>query len=191
MSAIFKSMRYGANLAINKGQFIGPYHAIRSVGTVYQFDPVDIDGNKLALSAFTGNVLLITNVASRCGFTQANYDELTRLSETYNSQGLKICLFPCNQFMCQEPLHEEKIQEFVSNGWPNLAKNAQLFSKVFVNDSATEPLYEYLKDALPGRIEWNFSAKFVIDKNGMPVRRFDRKSSWKEIEETIRVELEK
>lgn len=114
----------------------------------------------MELSAFSGNVLLILNVASRCGFAQENYDQLTKLSETYSNQGLKILLFPCNQFMSQEPWDEYKIKEFVNNGWPNL--NAQLFSKVFVNEDCAEPLYEYLKDAFPGKIQWNFSTKFII-----------------------------
>ena len=134
---------------------------MRSIASVYQFNPVDIDGNKLALSAFSGNVLLITNVASRCGFAQENYDQLTRLSEQYSDQGLKILLFPCNQFMSQEPSDEDKIKQFVNNGWPSL--KAQLFSKVFVNNECDEePLYEYLKETFPGKIQWNFSTKFII-----------------------------
>ena len=137
-------------------------HWRRSIGTgtVYDFSPIDIDGNKFDLGVFRGNVLLITNVASACGGTQSNYDAMTDLSNKYNDDGLRILCFPCNQFQCQETGDDDKIKQFVNEGWPNL--KAQLFSKSFVNGPATEPIYEYLKAYFPGNVGWNFASKFIV-----------------------------
>ncbi|XP_054163510.1 phospholipid hydroperoxide glutathione peroxidase-like [Oppia nitens] len=139
--------------------------------TIYEFTAKDIDGNDVNLEKYSGFVVIIVNVASNCGFTKTNYKELNQLYETYEQKGLRILAFPCNQFLNQEPGCDVDIKEFVKKN------NARydFFSKVDVNGDNAHPLWKWLREQQSGifgnSIKWNFT-KFLIDKNGVPVKRF-------------------
>jgi glutathione peroxidase len=142
---------------------------------IYDFRAKDINGKEQSLKAYKGKVVLIVNVASKCGLTK-QYDGLEALYKKYKDKGLVILGFPCNQFMGQEPGTEEEIAEFCS---VNYGVTFPLFSKIEVNGVNAHPLYKYLKTQLHGKakdaaIEWNF-AKFLIDKKGNPVLRYHPK----------------
>ncbi|WP_254509726.1 glutathione peroxidase [Anatilimnocola floriformis] len=140
----------------------------------------NIAGKEVDLSQYKGKVLLVVNVASRCGLT-GQYKELEALHEKYGDKGLAVMGFPCNQFGKQEPGSEADIAEFCSKTY---AVKFDMFSKLNVNtvekDGAVieeaDPFYKYLtsvatEPAKPGKITWNFE-KFVIGKNGEVVARF-------------------
>ena len=140
--------------------------------SIYDFEVKTIHGEIISMSSFKNKVLLIVNVASKCGFT-SQYEGLERLYEKYKDQGLVILGFPCNQFMNQEPLSEEEIQSFCSL---NYGVTFPMFAKIDVNGEEAHPLFKYLKEAQKGllgieAIKWNFT-KFLIDKNGVVLNRF-------------------
>lgn len=130
-----------------------------------------IDGSSENLQDYAGKVLLIVNVASRCGFTP-QYRDLQNLYAKYQSQGLEILGFPCNQFGAQEPGSAEQIQSFCST---NYSVTFPMFDKVDVNGSSTHPLYAFLREQAPGilgttGIKWNFT-KFLVSKDGQSIAR--------------------
>ena len=140
--------------------------------SIYDFEVKTISGEIISMSSFKNKVLLIVNVASKCGFT-SQYEGLERLYEKYKDQGLVILGFPCNQFMNQEPLSEEEIQSFCSL---NYGVTFPMFAKIDVNGEEAHPLFKYLKEAQKGllgieAIKWNFT-KFLVDKNGVVINRF-------------------
>ncbi len=140
--------------------------------SIYDFTANAIDGKDVPLSDFRGKVLLIVNVASKCGFTP-QYAGLESLYEKYKDKGLVILGFPCNQFGGQEPGNESEIQNFCSL---NYGVTFPMFAKIDVNGANAHPLYTYLKTAKPGilgteAIKWNFT-KFLIDRDGEPIRRY-------------------
>jgi len=140
--------------------------------SVYEFEVKDIDGKLISLKKYEGKVLLIVNVASKCGFTP-QYTELEQIYKEYKGQGLEILGFPCNQFGAQEPGNEEEIKQFCSLTYD---VSFPLFAKVDVNGSEESPFYTFLKESLPGilgtkAIKWNFT-KFLVDRSGKPVQRF-------------------
>lgn len=135
--------------------------------SVYDFTVKDNKGNDVSLSEFKGKVLLIVNTATRCGLTP-QYGALEALYEKYRDQGLEILDFPCNQFAFQAPGSDEKIDNFCTLKYNTKFRR---FGKIKVNGSDADPLYVYLKQQKPGRIEWNF-AKFLIDRNGNVAERF-------------------
>lgn len=140
--------------------------------TIYDFEVKDIDGKMVSLKKYEGKVLLIVNVASKCGFTP-QYTELEQVYKEYKNQGFEILGFPCNQFGAQEPGNEEEIKQFCSLTYD---VSFPLFAKVDVNGDNAAPIYTYLKESLPGilgtkAIKWNFS-KFLVDRKGKPVQRF-------------------
>lgn len=144
-----------------------------SAQSVYNFTAGDIDGNPVSLEQYKGKVVMIVNVASKCGLTK-QYEGLEALYKKYKDKGFVILGFPCNQFMGQEPGTEAEILEFCT---VNYGVTFPLFSKIEVNGDGTHPLYQFLKKKLPGTgskpdIEWNF-AKFLIDRDGKPVERFN------------------
>jgi glutathione peroxidase len=131
------------------------------------------DGKDVTLNEFEGKVLLIVNVASKCGFTP-QYAGLEKLYEKYKGQGLRILAFPCNQFGGQEPAPMDEILTFCST---NYGVTFDVFNKIEVNGPGRSPLYAKLTQTPPaGDIQWNFE-KFVVDKNGEIVARFRPKTT--------------
>jgi len=133
----------------------------------------DMDGKDIKLADYKGNVLLIVNVASKCGYTK-QYKGLQDIYDKYNSQGFEILAFPCNQFGGQEPGTNEEIAEFCS---ANFGVTFKLFDKIDVNGNNRSPLYERLTNNSAvdkGDIKWNFE-KFLIAKNGEIVARYSTK----------------
>jgi glutathione peroxidase len=140
--------------------------------TFFDFKVRDISGNEVSLETYKGKTLLIVNVASKCGFTP-QYTDLEKIYSEYKSQGLEILAFPCNQFGAQEPGDAEEIKNFCSL---NYSLTFPLFQKIDVNGDKAEPLFQFLKESLPGilgskAIKWNFT-KFLVDKNGKPQNRY-------------------
>jgi glutathione peroxidase len=136
-----------------------------------------LNGNKEQITDYADKVLLVINVASQCGFT-SHYKELQDLYIKYHSQGLEILAFPCNQFGGQEPGTPQQIEAFCST---RFGVTFPVYQKTDVNGSNTHPLFEYLKTAAPGllgteAIKWNFT-KFLVNRNGLPVKRFASASS--------------
>ncbi len=137
----------------------------------YEFAARTIQGKEVSMEQYRGKVVLIVNTASKCGFTP-QYEGLEKLHEQYNDRGLVILGFPCNQFGNQEPGSEQEIQ----NGCLiNYGVTFQMFGKVEVNGDNAHPVFQFLKKKLPGlfggKIKWNFT-KFLIDRDGNPVKRF-------------------
>lgn len=125
-------------------------------------------------------MLLIVNTATKCGLTP-QYDALEALYEKYHDQGFEILDFPCNQFLAQAPGSVEEIDSFCT-----LRFNTKFprFGKIKVNGKEADPLYVYLKEQKPGRIEWNF-AKFLIDREGNVVERVSSKTKPETMTESI------
>lgn len=153
--------------------------------SIYDFTVKDIRGNDVSLSDYNGKVLLIVNVASKCGLTHSNYKELNVLYEKYKSQGFEILAFPCNQFLGQEPGSNEEILEAACTMFK---AEFPIFDKVEVNGKNTAPLYKFLKLQKGGLfgdgIKWNFT-KFLVDKEGKVVDRYAPTTSPLKIEEDI------
>lgn len=153
--------------------------------TIHDFTVKDIDGNDVPLNKFKGKVLLIVNVASRCGLTSSNYTELSHLYEKYKAQGFEILAFPCNQFGGQEPGSNPEIKNFACT---RFKAEFPIFDKVDVNGPNTAPVYQFLKSSAGGflgdLIKWNFE-KFLVDKNGKVVERYPPTTSPFQIEKDI------
>lgn len=126
-----------------------------------------IDGTPKTLSDYAGKVVLIVNVASKCGLTP-QYAGLEALWRDYRARGLVVLGFPCNQFGEQEPGSEAEIAAFCTTHY---AVSFPMFAKIAVNGPEAHPLYAGLKSAFPGEIEWNFT-KFLLDRQGRPAARF-------------------
>jgi glutathione peroxidase len=141
--------------------------------SIYDIPVKDIDGTVTNLSGYQGRVLLIVNVASKCGYTP-QYKALEATYKKYSDQGLVILGFPCNQFGGQEPGSDEVIKEFCTSKY---FITFPLFDKIEVNGANRHPLYNLLvgeNSPFPGDIKWNFT-KFVIGKDGKILNRFDSK----------------
>lgn len=142
------------------------------------FKVKDIKGKEVKLDEkYKGKVLLVVNVASKCGLTP-QYEQLETLHETYGDKGLAVLGFPCNQFGKQEPGSEAEIEEFCKATYD---VKFDLFKKVDVNGENADPLYQHLTSvkAEPkgaGKIEWNFE-KFVVGRDGKVVARFSPRTS--------------
>jgi glutathione peroxidase len=135
----------------------------------------DIDGKETTLKAYQGKVLLIVNVASKCGLTP-QYKALQALQDKYGEKGFTVLGFPCNQFAGQEPGTNEEIKQFCST---NYNVSFPLFDKIVVNGPNRNPLYVALagKDSpFPGDIKWNFG-KFLIGRDGKILKRFEPKTT--------------
>ena len=140
--------------------------------SIYDFAVRSIDGKEQKLAAYSGQALLIVNVASRCGFTP-QYTGLESLYRAHREQGFTVLGFPCNQFGHQEPGDEAQISEFCSL---NYRVTFPMFAKINVNGAEAHPLYQFLKLACPGllgtaAIKWNFT-KFLVGRDGAVLRRF-------------------
>ena len=148
--------------------------------SIYDFTVKDKKGNDVSLSEYKGKVLVIVNTATKCGLTP-QYDALEAMYEKYHDKGFEILDFPCNQFLAQAPGTVEEIDSFCQ-----LKFNTKFprFAKIKVNGKEADPLYVYLKEQKPGRIEWNF-AKFLIDREGNVVERFASKDIPEKMTESI------
>jgi glutathione peroxidase len=140
--------------------------------SIYDFSARTIDGVEKALADYRGHPLLIVNVASKCGFTP-QYTGLEALYRKYAERGFEVLGFPCDQFGHQEPGDEAEIKSFCTTTYE---VTFPMFAKIKVNGPDAHPLYRYLKESRPGllgleSIKWNFT-KFVIDKNGEPLKRY-------------------
>lgn len=159
--------------------------------SVYEFTVKDIHGNDVPLNNYQGRVLLIVNVASKCGLTQSNYKELNILYERYKDQGFEILAFPCNQFAFQEPGTNEEIEEAMCT---RLKAEFPIFDKIEVNGKDTAPLFKFLKSEKGGlfvnAIKWNFT-KFLVNKEGKVVGRYAPTTSPLAIEKDIQDLLSK
>jgi glutathione peroxidase len=141
------------------------------MSTAYDFSANDIDGKPRALSDYAGKVLLVVNVASKCGFTP-QYTGLEQLWKTYRDRGLVVLGFPCDQFGHQEPGDEAEIKNFCSLDY---GVDFPLFSKIDVNGSNAHPFWKWLKDEKGGllgsAIKWNFT-KFLVGRDGKVLKRY-------------------
>lgn len=135
--------------------------------TVYDFTVRTATGEEQPLSAYRGRVLLIVNVASRCGFTP-QYEALEALHRKYGDRGFTVLGFPSNDFAGQEPDSNDSIQTFCKR---NYGVTFPVFAKVSVFGSGRIPLYDYLTDAKGGFIAWNFT-KFIVGRDGRVRDRF-------------------
>ena len=154
--------------------------------SIYDFTVKTITGEEKSLADYKGKVLLIVNVASKCGFTP-QYEGLEKLHETYHDAGLEVLGFPCNQFREQEPEDEKAIQSFCTL---NYGVKFPMFSKIKVNGDDAHPLYQYLKSEQTGflgseGIKWNFT-KFLVDKDGNVVDRYGSSTKPSAIEADIK-----
>ena len=140
--------------------------------SVHEFTMQSIDGNDVELVDYKGKVLLLVNVASKCGFT-GQYEDLQKLYETYKEQGFEILGFPANDFLGQEPGKNEEIKQFCSMTY---GVTFPMFAKISVKGKDIHPLYAFLTDkksdhSFGGKITWNFT-KFLISKEGKVINRF-------------------
>lgn len=137
----------------------------------YQFEAVNLQGKKVHMRDFQDKTVLVVNTASKCGLAP-QFDGLEKLYQNYKDQGLVILGFPSNQFANQEPGDAKSIEEGCRL---NYGVTFPMFSKIEVNGKNAHPIFKYLKSQLSGflggRIKWNFT-KFLIDKNGKPIKRF-------------------
>lgn len=174
--------------------------------TVYEFEVKDGEGNTVSLSQYEGKVLLIVNSATECGFTP-QYTQLNEIYAEFNDQGFEILDFPCNQFGGQAPGTTEEITEVCRVKW---MVPYTIFDKIDVNGENASPLYEYLKAEQPFKditgesaemlkqvlesidknymdnddIKWNFT-KFLVDRKGNVVRRFEPTEDLQNVKEAI------
>jgi len=141
------------------------------VAVLGDFKATTLNGEERSLSEYDGDVVLVVNTASKCGFTP-QYAGLEELHRTYSEQGLRVLGFPCNQFGAQEPGSEEEIGEFCQK---NYGVSFPMFAKVDVNGDHEHPLYTWLKSEKGGmlgsRIKWNFT-KFLVGRDGTVIARY-------------------
>ena len=191
-----------------------PEPVVEQTSGIYDITVKDMDGSDVSLANYKGEVLLIVNVASKCGLTP-QYEGLEALYQKYKDQGLEILAFPCNQFLEQEPGTNEEIQSFCSL---NYNVTFPLFDKIDVNGEEESPLYTYLKEQAPFKgypegaeefaaqldqihqktgtgfdqgdaIRWNFG-KFLVSKDGKTILRFEPMVTPDMMEEAIQKMLE-
>jgi glutathione peroxidase len=138
---------------------------------IYDFTATSISGQETKLDEYRGNAILVVNTASKCGFTP-QYKGLEKLYEDYSAKGLVVLGFPCDQFGHQEPGDEGAIAEFCEI---NYGVTFPLFAKIEVNGPDAHPLYKWLRKVKSGlfgsRIKWNFT-KFLVDREGNPIKRY-------------------
>ena len=159
---------------IRKSVFAGiliPFVAMAA--SVYDYTPKSIDGASTPLSSYKGKVLLIVNVASKCGYTP-QYKSLEALYEKYKDRGFEILGFPANNFGQQEPGTNDEIKTFCTRKY---SVSFPMFSKISVKGGDQDSLYRYLTDAAQnpktgGEIQWNFT-KFLVDRNGNGIARLE------------------
>ena len=156
---------------------------------VFDFSATSLDGRPVEMEEYRGNVLLIVNTASACGYTP-QYAGLEELQRHYGERGLMVLGFPCNQFGHQEPGTEAEIGAFCQK---NYGVSFPMFAKIDVNGEHTHPLFRYLKGEAPGvlgteSIKWNFT-KFLVNRDGAVFKRYAPQTRPDELEEDIEVLL--
>ncbi|MFH5070440.1 glutathione peroxidase [Enterobacter cloacae complex sp. 2024EL-00215] len=155
----------------------------------YQLTATSLDGQLISMVDYAGKVVLVVNTASQCGFTP-QYGGLEALYKKYAARGFVVLGFPCNQFGKQEPGGADEISRTC---YINYGVSFPMFEKVEVNGAAAHPVFRYLKKELPGvlggRIKWNFT-KFLIGRNGKPLKRFAPMTTPEKIEAAILAALE-
>lgn len=154
--------------------------------TLADFSATDIHGQDQSLADYLGKVVLVVNVASRCGFT-GQYAGLQQLYSELAERGLVVLGFPCNQFGAQEPGDEAAIESFCEAQY---GVTFPMFAKIDVNGNSAHPFYEWLKSSMPGvlgteAIKWNFT-KFLLDRQGKVIKRYAPNAT----PESIRADIE-
>ncbi len=152
---------------------------------MYDLEVTTIDGQSQKFESYRGQVLLIVNVASRCGFTP-QYAGLEALYRRHKDRGFTVLGFPCDQFGHQEPGDEAEIKSFCSGTY---GVTFPLFAKILVNGEGTHPLYKFLKSAQKGllgseSIKWNFT-KFLVGKDGVVLKRYAPRDTPESIEQDL------
>ena len=152
--------------------------------TFYQLTATRLHGEPVSMADYAGKLVLVVNTASHCGYSP-QYAGLEALYKKYAAQGLVVLGFPCNQFGNQEPGGADEISQTCHI---NYGVSFPIFEKVEVNGAATHPVFRYLKNELPGvlggRIKWNFT-KFLIGRDGKPLKRFAPFTTPEKIETSI------
>ncbi|WP_054956847.1 glutathione peroxidase [Paenibacillus dakarensis] len=157
--------------------------------SIYDFEVTTINGQHQTLESYKGQVLLIVNTATKCGFAP-QFDGLEKLHEAYQDQGFAVLGFPSSQFMNQELANDAEIASACKL---NHGVTFPLFSKIDVNGASAHPLFKYLSSEAPGalgtkRIKWNFT-KFLVDRNGKVINRFAPADTPEKIESHIKALL--
>ena len=152
---------------------------------IYEFKAKALDGKDVNFDNYKGDVLLIVNTASKCGYTP-QYQGLEELHKKYAGKGLKVLGFPCNQFGAQEPGNSGDIATFCQR---NYGVDFQMFEKVDVNGDQAHPLYKYLTSTPSAQpIKWNFT-KFLVDRHGNVVKRYEPATKPEELSADIEKQL--
>ena len=157
--------------------------------SLYDFQAQSIDGQTVPLSHYRGQVLLIVNTASACGFT-AQFTGLEKLHQQYGPLGLAVIGFPCNQFASQDPGDNEQIAGFCQR---NYGVSFQMMGKIEVNGPGAHPLYQWLTAEAPGilgtkAIKWNFT-KFLVGRDGRVIKRYAPQDTPEKIAKDIEAAL--
>ena len=157
--------------------------------SIYDFEALGIDSQPVALNQYKGQVMLIVNTASACGFTP-QFTGLEKLHQQYGQQGLAVIGFPCNQFASQDPGDDAQIANFCQK---NYGVSFQMMSKIKVNGDGAHPLYQWLTAEAPGllgskAIKWNFT-KFLVGKDGQVIKRYAPQDAPEKIAKDIEAAL--
>lgn len=157
--------------------------------SIHELMVKDSSGKDVDLGIYRGKVLLVVNVASKCGFTDTNYTQLTELYGRYKDKDFEILAFPCNQFLKQQPGSSQDAKEFACTRY---RAEYPIFQKVRVNGPDTAPIYKFLKASKPGflgsGIKWNFT-KFLVDKEGKVIARYGPTTAPFSVEKDIKKAL--
>ncbi|KAK3016239.1 hypothetical protein RJ639_006478, partial [Escallonia herrerae] len=157
--------------------------------SIHEFTVKDYKNQDVDLSIYRGKVLLVVNVASKCGFTNSNYTQLTELYNKYKHKDFEILAFPCNQFLKQEPGTDQEAHEFACTRYK---AEYPIFKKIRCNGPDAAPVYKFLKASKGGyfgpSIKWNFT-KFLVDKEGQVIRRYGTSTAPLAIEADIQKAL--
>lgn len=148
--------------------------------SIYDIKVTDNKGNEVSMSDYEGKVLLIVNTATGCGFTP-QYEGLEKMYEKFVDRGFEILDFPCNQFAFQARGNDEEIHQFCTL---NYNTTFPRFKKIKVNGNDADEIFKYLKEQKKGRIKWNFT-KFLVDREGNVVARFEPTTKPEDIEESV------
>lgn len=167
---------------------MGASHSV-SENSIHEFIVKDAKGRDVNLSTYKGKVIIVVNVASKCGFTNVNYTQLTELYSRYKDKGLEILAFPCNQFLNQEPGNSLEAEQFACT---RFKAEYPIYGKIRVNGPDTAPIYKFLKEKKSGflgsRIKWNFT-KFLVDREGHVLQRYSPTTSPFSMENDIKKAL--